>query len=1282
MARRESVALGGYYPTPALLIPRIARLLEPYSGEGIVSFVDPCAGEGSAVLALMKCLLKDLRTTSARLYSCEMEASRFRALGEATQAISWALRQTALHGDAFNISFDKGEGGGSVLFLNPPYDFDRVHGRLEHKFLTRFSSTLMEEGVLLFVVPFYALSTSAEFLATEYQDVQCFKFPDSDFEAYKQVVLFARKRNSLPEPDHDTVERILGWAKDASGLPELPNIVSKPLCEIPAAERYNSGFKHWTMRPVDLTTLVHKIRPWHQSARNGGLLPVHGVLSDLPIQDLLLRTYPVATPPRPAHIAAGIASGVFNGSRVEPTDTTLGLPSLLVKGVFDQEYRTVEEKLDKDTGLVRAVVQVQQPKLVTTVLDLTSHKYHTLKEGDSAVPDIETMTVSGLLKFYSESLMRVMEQQCPILYDPRKDGDAVPLEPTARKLYSAQAHASKAIVRLLGGSHCTKRQRRGKAAILLGEIGSGKTSVALSVANTIKSKRPLVVCPPHLLTSWTNEIAAVLPDADVRVLGSVADLEAVAQDTSDRLIISILSRETAKLSHGWIGVGAICPRCGGRTPEGEDFAKKRSRCENRKVIDKSLLARLATKLVYQLSQFKPKDPYIRSRLNGVQDRKRLAHFTAKLEKKGKISFPGFVSTYFDTAIEDLRVKFSEGVADAGKTIAWILLALGDHDKTLQVATSFLDTADGNYRVEEFGRQLLLMLPPNEAQQLAFIENQRSKNPSSFSPYSGWGGLTKLAEASQRGETYVTVAGVRLSWTDGVLKLLDVPAKTLSAALSVLSYLDSELTGVTLSDPCGGFLYQAVPEPRRVALAQHITKRYPGLFDFLVLDEAHEYATEGSAQERSAHRLTGLGLPTVLMTGTVMNGYAESLFMNMWAISPTFRKEFKRGDVQRFVDRYGYRKRILEDRNEEGEVVEFGSMSDRVTRRERIVGTAPGILPLFLLKHLLPYAVTLHKADLALDLPPCRRERHLINPNPELFAAYQSLQTALVDQIRKDQFDEVLAGKLFGQLAELPSYLDRPTADTGNTESGDYTIRYPESVGSMVVASRAPFDSSVLLPKEQWLLDTITAELAEGRNLMVFSWHVNLLPRLSRLISEHTGLKVPVLYANKVPTAKRQDWIDKNIVSKGVRVMVTNPVAIQTGLNNLVHFATEVWMENPACNPIIARQAEGRVDRIGQDLDTRIYYPIYAGTLQSQLYDLLMHKIAVSISTDGLDPESALLAAGVGQDSFLTGLSIGKQLWAMLSSGIPEEHGKVYKPASLKAPASDIFDTMQLIDEAR
>jgi len=341
-----------------------------------------------------------------------------------------------------------------------------------------------------------------------------------------------------------------------------------------------------------------------------------------------------------------------------------------------------------------------------------------------------------------------------------------------------------------------------------------------------------------------------------------------------------------------------------------------------------------------------------------------------------------------------------------------------------------------------------------------------------------------------------------------------------------------------------------------------------------------------------------------------------------------------------------------------------------------VGNAPGVLPLFLLRHLLRFSVTLHKSDLKVDLPELHQELHLIEADKDLKAKYKVLQEGLVAQIRRDIFTDK-SGRLFGQLAELPSFLDRASNTTGNTPEGAYSIRYPESVGGELVVENPhheQFAATHHLPKEEWMLARVERELAEGRNVMVFAWHTNLLTRYVDLIEERLGEKVALLQANKVSTKKRQGWINKEVIGKKRRVLVTNPVAIQTGLNNLVHFATEIWMENPACNPIIFRQAVGRVDRIGQMLETRIHVPVYQGTLQEQMYDLLMQKVAVSVSTDGLDPESALQAAGVGEDEYLAGLSIGKQLWSLLTDEKPSKARRPRQKA-LERPGTPLDEVL-------
>jgi len=1277
MARLESVSIGGYYATPPHLVSRIASLVAPVefpvpevyesgtyrsvneSSQGLVYFMDPCAGDGAAILGVVSHLVgvkgdptvtdPALRKLDSQItiYASEMEGTRAEALKKNMGVSLWSSDKHCLTGDAFRVAFkrDKNHNGVGLLYLNPPYDTDHVHGRLEQRFLDRFTSALCIDGILIFVVPFYALKASAECIAREYRDVRCFRFPAADFEGYRQVVLVARKRESLLTPDVRLMEQVQAWAADASMLPELPAEGSATPYRMPVVKRYGGGgIDDWKTRPVDLTNIVAKLRPWETTVRAGVTAPIPGVLPDMPVQDLMLRTYPVAVPVRPAHIAAGIASGLFNGARIDPDKGKF--PSMLVKGVFDREYRTVEEKKNKD-GEVTTVIQVQQPKLVVTVLNLETHKYHVLSSGTEATgtKDVATMNVADLLEHYGNSLMKVMEHQCPVLYDPRRDADSIPLAPSPRKLFTAQGHATKAIIKLLGGPKATKRARRGRAAILLGEIGSGKSTVSLMAARTIGSRRVLIMCPPHLLDGWKDQIAAVVPDADVQVLASVEDIQRVAEIKDDRMVVCIMSREAAKLSHSWEGVSGMCPKCGAAVPpKREELAKQRATCASKPPFAVDDIARESVDLAVKLLPYAPSSSASSLLRFGRFNAQRAEHYWKNESKRPK--FHGLKAGTLDRAIDYLlKDMVSHGSSlghEARRALMFALLAAGSDEKILEVAATCMAASQDSVAYE-----VLHLLGPDHHSFEAFHASHPDKYSS---PYSGWSKFAQ--EMKTLGEHKdVRTYGPEVSYTwspEGVLSVDGHGRGSLTAAIRALETLGHAGQFGWAQKECGEELYGAVPEPRRVALAKHIVSYYRDTFDFLILDEGHEYATDGSAQERSAHRLTTLGLPTILMTGTIMNGYAESLFMNMWAVSQEFRAEFRRDERARYVDRYGYRKRALQDKDVEGNVIEFGSQSDRVAlRSERIVGSAPGILPLFLLRHLLPIAVTLHKSDLAIDLPACHLVKHEIEPSREQLSRFDSLKRQLIEQIRKDQFVPDYAGKLFGQLAELPSYLDRATVDVGNVESGDYEIRYPETLDNKLVAAQPGFDSTTLLPKEEWMLDLIETKLAQGRNVMVFSWHVALLPRLARLIEERTGEKAVILYADKVATGKRQGWIDREILKKGRRILVTNPVAIQTGLNNLVHFSQEIWMENPACNPITFRQAVGRIDRIGQTQETEVHFPIYKGTLQVALYDLLMKKNAVSVSTDGLDPESALQAAGLGEDEYLAGLSIGKQLWSMI-----------------------------------
>ena len=102
-----------------------------------------------------------------------------------------------------------------------------------------------------------------------------------------------------------------------------------------------------------------------------------------------------------------------------------------------------------------------------------------------------------------------------------------------------------------------------------------------------------------------------------------------------------------------------------------------------------------------------------------------------------------------------------------------------------------------------------------------------------------------------------------------------------------------------------------------------------------------------------------------------------------------------------------------------------------------------------------------------------------------------------------------------------------------------------------------------------------------------------------------------------------------MIEPGRRILVVNPKAVETGLNNLVHFSRAIWVEGLDFDARVVRQANGRIHRIGQTLDVTIEVPYYAGTPQKTAVDLVARKVSSSELVDGLSIAGALESAGAG-----------------------------------------------------
>jgi len=228
MARPQSQAIAGYYPTPQHLLPAIASTIavpkdEPRSR---FLFLDPCAGTGEALLKLAAAVLDyDLEDAARSCLGIELETERAKALRDRLP------QGSAHHGDALTFGF-AGDGA-TVLFLNPPYDTDPDYRRSEHRFLVRFTETLAPGGILVFVVPCATLSACADHLAAHYTHLHLWRFPDPDFVAFRQCVLVGLRREAPVPPDAGLLDLLRRGASDPSTMPILASLPHPALREAP-----------------------------------------------------------------------------------------------------------------------------------------------------------------------------------------------------------------------------------------------------------------------------------------------------------------------------------------------------------------------------------------------------------------------------------------------------------------------------------------------------------------------------------------------------------------------------------------------------------------------------------------------------------------------------------------------------------------------------------------------------------------------------------------------------------------------------------------------------------------------------------------------------------------------------------------------------------------------------------------------------------------------------------------------------------------------------------------
>jgi hypothetical protein len=175
----------------------------------LFSCLDPCCGEGTALTGLVE-------GTKAITYGVEPDHKRAeKSKSHLNYVLRCGTEETRIQRRSC-----------SLLFLNPPYDESTLEEEAEAKterqekaFLRISAPYLTPGGVLVYIIPQNRLDKAiARLLASRFECIRVFRFPDPEYADFKQIVVFGvrKKDNTLYERE---AHRLQNMAK--IDLPQL-----------------------------------------------------------------------------------------------------------------------------------------------------------------------------------------------------------------------------------------------------------------------------------------------------------------------------------------------------------------------------------------------------------------------------------------------------------------------------------------------------------------------------------------------------------------------------------------------------------------------------------------------------------------------------------------------------------------------------------------------------------------------------------------------------------------------------------------------------------------------------------------------------------------------------------------------------------------------------------------------------------------------------------------------------------------------------------------------------
>lgn len=344
----------GYFPTDEETLARLQTAIAPADDGKAIRLLDPCCGEGAALADLAHGLAFNT-ADQPQIETLGIEFDRERA---------WhakGILTRCIHADIHDVVVKPRSCG--LLFLNPPYGFgvkdtenirrDEKAERLERTFLKKAVPWLQPGGILVYIVPFYALDEEIRiYLASHFTRLTFWMAPEQRFQ---QCVILGVK-GKVTHPRKEVLDMLKDAQEGKFKEQVLPEVWQEEPYEVPSVRE--SEFNFHAVR-MDGEQLADELKRHHGS--------------------LLWNTFDTtfsqtrAAHRRPLrdmtqwHLALALAAGQVTGCITSRTGRTL-----LIKGdTFKTKKNSVTVDVDEKGNTKQTVTMLDQFVPVINAIEFT-----------------------------------------------------------------------------------------------------------------------------------------------------------------------------------------------------------------------------------------------------------------------------------------------------------------------------------------------------------------------------------------------------------------------------------------------------------------------------------------------------------------------------------------------------------------------------------------------------------------------------------------------------------------------------------------------------------------------------------------------------------------------------------------------------------------------------------------------------------------------------------------------------------------------------------------------